>query len=703
MTTERCVKWAKNAQDFLEQAKDGSLDLKMVISYACLSQTGEGFEELINTINNEETARKIKKVTIMDTSYLYRHSIPEFAKYSDPHIPTEWFLKNNEAVQKSKCEVQIELWSEKIDDDEYKQWYRQIKQDFAGDENGNGIVEEFRESVLAKANAEVLKSGGTLFQSISFILEECAYTCAFFQNINMVYPMSLGDPLVSVDKRYNLNINLLNYRTSNHEQMSRRKSLHRKNQIDQEVVLFMSEKSVNVNFFVIDKDGNFIYKNEACNRAIEHNDAKKLPPETWDATLEVMRTRKQLIVEEHSLDGMSYLSVKSPLMIDDEVEGIIGLAVDITDRKKAMELEQKNKIQEIEIRDRREFGAFSAQILHDIASPLSGLEFFVKSPDIPSKYHGVLHDISNSIRNICEALKSKHHEYERKSGSDQKEIIFLSLALDDVVRSKIYEYKTTQIKFNCSFDPADKFTSVEGNQLSFGCMISNLINNAVEACDKNSGIVDVSFEVEGQFAKIIVKDNGVGMSGEIIEKIKERSLNFNSTKHAGFGLGLSQIIATIDSFGGTLEIESKKNLGTTFFIKLPTVECPAWIVKQLTFKKGNIIVVLDDDPSTFNIFEKLLKDYPEELSLKFFTKSKEALNFIESSWEKKKIFFISDYELRGSDFKGLTVILQSGLPKDRVCILTGIHGDKNLQDMAQSSNVEILPKQFLEDTPIKVA
>jgi hypothetical protein len=54
--------------------------------FSCASQTGEGFEELINAINSEEIKRKVKKVVITDTSYLYRHDIPEFSKYSDPNF-----------------------------------------------------------------------------------------------------------------------------------------------------------------------------------------------------------------------------------------------------------------------------------------------------------------------------------------------------------------------------------------------------------------------------------------------------------------------------------------------------------------------------------------------------------------------------------------------------------------------------------------
>jgi hypothetical protein len=58
-----------------------------------------------------------------------------------------------------------------------------------------------------------------------------------------------------------------------------------------------------------------------------------------------MKTRKQVIVEE-KYKGTHYLSVKAPLMIHGKVEGVIGLAVDMTDRKKAEELENKLKMQQ---------------------------------------------------------------------------------------------------------------------------------------------------------------------------------------------------------------------------------------------------------------------------------------------------------------------------------------------------------------------
>jgi hypothetical protein len=86
MSTERLVKWSKESKEFFEKAEDNSVVLDLVISFGCASQTGEGFEELVNTINSEEIKKKVKKVVITDTSYLYRHVIPEFIKYAEPSI-----------------------------------------------------------------------------------------------------------------------------------------------------------------------------------------------------------------------------------------------------------------------------------------------------------------------------------------------------------------------------------------------------------------------------------------------------------------------------------------------------------------------------------------------------------------------------------------------------------------------------------------
>ena len=66
MNTNRCVKWSIEVQEFFNTAPNKSITLDVIISQACLSQTGKGFEELVNSLNSDEIKRKIKKVNIIE-------------------------------------------------------------------------------------------------------------------------------------------------------------------------------------------------------------------------------------------------------------------------------------------------------------------------------------------------------------------------------------------------------------------------------------------------------------------------------------------------------------------------------------------------------------------------------------------------------------------------------------------------------------
>ncbi|GHT97606.1 hypothetical protein FACS1894126_1980 [Alphaproteobacteria bacterium] len=168
MITNRRVRWNKEALEFFESADDESLVLDIIISYSCASQTGVGFEELVNSINSDGIRRKIKKVNITDTSYLYRHTVPEFLRYSDPNEPTDWFLKNKDSVSKLMVDYTMKSWTDGLRDVKFQQWIKQIRIDFAGDESGNNVEQEFRDAVLVAANEAVSKGIHIQVENLDF-------------------------------------------------------------------------------------------------------------------------------------------------------------------------------------------------------------------------------------------------------------------------------------------------------------------------------------------------------------------------------------------------------------------------------------------------------------------------------------------------------------------------------------------------------
>ncbi|MBI5056115.1 MAG: PAS domain-containing protein [Nitrospirae bacterium] len=112
--------------------------------------------------------------------------------------------------------------------------------------------------------------------------------------------------------------------------------------------------------------------------------------------------------------------------------------------------------------------------------------------------------------------------------------------------------------------------SVRGSSQQIEQVVINLIMNSLESLkDKSCGVrVSTSYNKKSKYVIIRVKDEGVGMTRDTLERITEP---FFTTKleRGGTGLGLSISYAIIKEHRGTLEFESEYRKGTTATVKLP--------------------------------------------------------------------------------------------------------------------------------------
>ncbi|MDR2781317.1 MAG: GHKL domain-containing protein [Holosporaceae bacterium] len=699
MATDRCVKWSTDAQGFFDSYADNSVDLDIIVSYACVSQNGNGFEELVNSLNSEKISRKLRKINLLDSSYLYRHVIPTFSKYSNPEMPTEWFLNNRHIIEKLHVAVNLRSWANEVSSDLFKRWHRQIIIDYAGNENGKGIVQEFRDLVVADSAIAAHKSGKNIQNCIDFMLEECAHACANFRSpTNLVYPMKIASSVENVAKRYNICINHFRYRASVQTHDNSSSVIMDSDRIDRRIALFMKENVSNVNFFVIDKYGNHIYKNYAYDSLVGEINFGRLDPKSWITSLDVMNSKKQQIVQEE-YNGVSYISVKAPLIINDKVEGVIGLAVDITDRIKAEKLEIQNKLQRIKLKEQEEFKRFAASVAHDISSPLASLECFAKAcKNLTVDQNDTLTNIVSGIRNIANDLLNRYLQDQEAATSEKIQSLLIPSALSEIVNQKVYQDRKMNVKLRYFYDPAIKLTFVKIDLSNFSRMISNLIDNSFESFEDQSGVIDISLSADDQNVRIIVKDNGRGMPKSLVEKINQR-IPVATTKKHGHGIGLVQIMNTLNLYNGKLFVESEIGIGTTIAITFPKSEHPSWIAEQITLQNGDTIVIVDNDEAIYSVWKILLKCHLANLDLKFFASARDAENFIDSSVNKSGLFLLADLGLRNNGLSWLHVILQNEI-RDRALIVTDDYSNKTLQDFAEKTGIKILPKQLVGNVKI---
>jgi signal transduction histidine kinase len=99
-------------------------------------------------------------------------------------------------------------------------------------------------------------------------------------------------------------------------------------------------------------------------------------------------------------------------------------------------------------------------------------------------------------------------------------------------------------------------------------LLTNLVQNAIEASPEETGRVDVTGRVEGAMLELRVKDNGHGIKPEDKQRI---FTPFFTTKGPGrgMGMGLTIVWRVATGLGGTLSVESEPGQGTEFLVRIP--------------------------------------------------------------------------------------------------------------------------------------
>ena len=133
----------------------------------------------------------------------------------------------------------------------------------------------------------------------------------------------------------------------------------------------------------------------------------------------------------------------------------------------------------------------------------------------------------------------------------------------EITRLALKIFKEKHITFNS--EHKDLQVSIDRTQMIR--IITNLIKNAIEACDLvEDPLIEVSIVLRNKNVLIYIKDNGVGISDDLRDKIFEPKF---TTKTSGMGLGLGMVKNLVNSYSGKISFKSNTSQGTTFKILFP--------------------------------------------------------------------------------------------------------------------------------------
>lgn len=216
---------------------------------------------------------------------------------------------------------------------------------------------------------------------------------------------------------------------------------------------------------------------------------------------------------------------------------------------------------------------FVATLTHDLKVPIIAeanmLDFFLqeKFGTLNDKQKEALENMKSSNKELLELVQIVLETYRLKE--DELELnlepVSIKKFLEEVGEEMSYiAHKTNN---NIKVFVAEDF-KIKVDYLHFKRVLKNLVNNAISYGKSNTDI-ELRAELTKNEVQITVKDYGKGISEEDIEKIFNRYYSASKKfRKIGTGLGLYLSKQIVEAHGGILEVESKENKYTKFYVKL---------------------------------------------------------------------------------------------------------------------------------------
>ena len=263
--------------------------------------------------------------------------------------------------------------------------------------------------------------------------------------------------------------------------------------------------------------------------------------------------------------------------LNGEQLGYVKILRDLTERKQSEDSIKKY------VKDLEELNTHKESVLdilsHDLRSPLSSIvattkylkeNFQSMKPAAVQEMLDLLHTAStNELDTLDYLVEWARIKYASDAFSPQK--VDLTPYIHKVFDS---------LRETASVNTIQLHTNVEENTLVFAdgkmlvSIIQNIVSNAIKHT-QNGGTITVSAKAKDDKIIVQVKDTGLGMSKEILDKLftpQLKSLTEKRKKDKGAGIGLLLVKGFLEKNGGEIWVESKEGQGSSFYFTLPIDE-----------------------------------------------------------------------------------------------------------------------------------
>ena len=218
-------------------------------------------------------------------------------------------------------------------------------------------------------------------------------------------------------------------------------------------------------------------------------------------------------------------------------------------------------------------------IAHDLRSPMASIRMVlnlcvnVVTPDMVGEEIFGLLDKANRESEETHDLLDNLLKW-TKSQTGRLEVAYQNLELDDIVPGvvDIFTMIAEMKKIKLQYIPSEEHLKVRADNDMMKTVVRNFISNAIKFTPEGKGI-EVYYKKSGEFAKISVRDHGVGIAPERIDTLFHKGeTTYGTGGEEGSGLGLQLCADFARKNGGDVMVESTLGEGSTFSFLVPLLK-----------------------------------------------------------------------------------------------------------------------------------